>query len=284
MPISDNPNYSEGHFRRVYEHIIIHACEIAGFKAIRADDIINTNFIAIDIIKRIIESDMAICDLSSQNPNVLYELGIRQAFDKPVTLIKDSKTKRIFDIQGFRDFEYDENLRVDNVQLSIDSLAETIKLTYESNDSEINSLVTLLSLKPAEISKTKEITIDTELILNTLSSLERKIENIESSNNNRSSLKARSNEIYYSNNKFYGGIVDENIKEGEIKIGDYYTLPELRNLTVNELVYHDKFGLGKIISIDQIGSTAIKDLKGEIQFNDGVKKLLLRFAQLRKII
>ncbi|CAH0336012.1 hypothetical protein FVB9288_01684 [Flavobacterium sp. CECT 9288] len=286
MPISDNPNYSEGHFRRVYEHIIIPACEIAGFKAIRADDIINTNFIAIDIIKRIIESDMAICDLSSQNPNVLYELGIRQAFDKPVTLIKDSKTKRIFDIQGFRDFEYDENLRVDNVQLSIESLAETIKLTYESNDSEINSLVTLLSLKPAEISKTKEITIDTELILNTLSSLERKIENIESSNNNnnRSSLKTRSNEIYYATNKFYGGLVDENIKEGVFKIGDFYTLPELRNLTVNEQVFHDKFGLGKIISIDEVGSTAIKDLKGEIQFNDGVKKLLLRFARLRKII
>ena len=85
MPISNNENYSEGHFNRVYSHLIIPACELAGFKAVRADDIINTNYIAIDIIKRIIESDMAICDLSSQNPNVLYELGIRQAFNKPVT-------------------------------------------------------------------------------------------------------------------------------------------------------------------------------------------------------
>ena len=32
MPISNNENYSEGHFNRVYSHLIIPACELAGFK------------------------------------------------------------------------------------------------------------------------------------------------------------------------------------------------------------------------------------------------------------
>lgn len=85
MPISDSEDYTSGHFGRVYEHIIKPACELAGFKPIRADDIMTTNYIALDIIKNIIESEMAICDLSSRNPNVLYELGIRQAFNLPVT-------------------------------------------------------------------------------------------------------------------------------------------------------------------------------------------------------
>jgi hypothetical protein len=72
----------------------------------------NTNFIITDILKQIINSDMCICDLSSRNPNVLYELGLRHSFRLPVTLIRDSKTNRIFDIQGLRDIEYDDNLRV----------------------------------------------------------------------------------------------------------------------------------------------------------------------------
>ena len=74
---------------------------------------------------------MAICDLSSRNPNVLYELGIRQAFNKPVSLIKDAKTIRIFDIQGFRDIVYDESLRIDSVGETIENLAQNLTLTYE---------------------------------------------------------------------------------------------------------------------------------------------------------
>jgi hypothetical protein len=112
MPISDNTDYPAGHFTRVYEHIIKPACAIAEFEPVRADDIQSTNFIVLDIIKNILESEMAICDLSSKNPNVLYELGIRQAFNYPVTFTKDIKTKRIFDIQGFRDITYDESLRI----------------------------------------------------------------------------------------------------------------------------------------------------------------------------
>lgn len=172
MPISDNSNYPERHFYRVYEHIIIPACENAGFQPIRADDVINTNYIAIDVIRKIIESELVLCDLSSQNPNVLYELGIRQAFNKPVVLIKDKRTKRIFDIQGFRDFEYDETLRVDTVQSEIEKLSDILVSTYEEQNNDINSLVSLLSLSPAKIESKTEISKETKLILNSLSELD----------------------------------------------------------------------------------------------------------------
>jgi hypothetical protein len=98
MPISNHTDYETGHFDRVYEEIIRPAVEQAGFEPKRADDIKQTHIIIIDILKSIVDSDMAICDLSSLNPNVMYELGIRQMTKKPVVLIKDSKTKRIFDI------------------------------------------------------------------------------------------------------------------------------------------------------------------------------------------
>ena len=120
MPISDAEGYSIGHFNRVYQYLLRPAIEKAGFEAIRADEIEETNFIVLDIVQHLLSAEMCICDLSSKNPNVLYELGIRQAFNLPVCLIKDDLTSRIFDIQGFRDCEYSSSLRIDEVQDGID--------------------------------------------------------------------------------------------------------------------------------------------------------------------
>lgn len=280
MPISNNENYSEGHFNRVYNHLIIPACELAGFKAVRADDIINTNYIAIDIIKRIIESDMAICDLSSQNPNVLYELGIRQAFNKPVTLIKDRSTKRIFDIQGFRDFEYDENLRIDNVESEVENLAELIQNTYNSQGEEINSLVSLLSLTPAKLKENKKtISTESELILNTLSILERKISNIENRNNVNSDYKE------LISRKYYGGQFAEIIETENLptNVGEKLSRIEIANLKLGDKIYHPKFGFGEIISKEQLGNS-IGKFRGEVKFDIGIKKLLLEMSNLRKVL
>ena len=83
-----------GRSNRVYEHLLKPRCSKAGFTPIRADEVAKTNYIIIDILRKIIESDLVLCRHSASNPNVLYELGIRQAFNKPVTLVKDSKLKK----------------------------------------------------------------------------------------------------------------------------------------------------------------------------------------------
>lgn len=272
MPISDHENYSEGHFLRVYEHLIFPACENAGFIPIRADDILNTNYIAIDILKKIVESEMVLCDLSSQNPNVLYELGIRQAFNKPVVFIKDKLTKRIFDIQGFRDYEYDENLRIDTVQNDISILTDIIKSTYKGTEDSVNSLISLLGISPAKIDKHTEISKDTELILNGLSTLEKRISSLESNKKviERSTLVS-------TNQKFSGGGA---IYPDNDRIGERYTLEELLKLKNGDLVYHTKFGLGEVESMDVSG----RNKKGIIIFNGtGSKTLLLSFAPLFKV-
>ena len=119
MPISDTDDYPSGHFNRVYLHLLRPAIEKAGFEATRADEIQETNFIVLDIVQHLLSAEMCICDLSSKNPNVLYELGIRQAFNLPVCLIKDDLTSSIFDIQGFRECEYSSSLRIDEFQKEI---------------------------------------------------------------------------------------------------------------------------------------------------------------------
>lgn len=172
MPISDHPDYAPGHFKRVYEYIIKPACQKAGYEAIRADDTVKTNDIVSDIIKKIIDSDMAICDMSSRNPNVFYELGLRHAFNLKTTLIKDKKTSRAFDIAGLRSVEYDESLRVDEVNNAIETLVKAIKETEVMGTNEANSTIQLLGLSaPAKKVEIKAMSGENAAIMGEIRSL-----------------------------------------------------------------------------------------------------------------
>lgn len=175
MPIADVPSYESGHFNRVYQHLIAPACRKAGFKPIRADEVNSSNMIVLDILKKIVECDMAICDLSSRNPNVLYELGLRQAFNKKTVLIKDKITTSPFDVQAFRYAEYDNSLRIDYVQNEITSLSASIKATYEAQD-DINSIVQLLQIEPANIGEMTKLSSQETVILSAINDLKMRMD------------------------------------------------------------------------------------------------------------
>jgi hypothetical protein len=156
MPISDQPGYDSGHFGKVYEDIFKPACTLAGYKATRADDVKQSNLIHLDILKRVVHSPMAICDLSSRNPNVLFELGLRQAFDKPTILVKDEETPDIFDIAPIRYTTYHRALRYREVLADQKAVAEAIRSTRDSTGQphNVNSLIRLLELSaPAKITE-----------------------------------------------------------------------------------------------------------------------------------
>ena len=172
MPISDVDGYDAGHFDRVYEHLIKPACEMAGFNAIRADKNNKSNYIVVDILKQIINSDMAICDLSARNSNVFFELGLRQAFNLKTVLVKDQKTPRSFDISGLRCVDYSETLRVDDVKKNIELISKSLKETHEAKDGDIYSLVQLLAVEgPAKLPTNIKLSEDSNIILSEIRSL-----------------------------------------------------------------------------------------------------------------
>lgn len=148
MPISDSSGYDSGHFLRVYEDIFKPACVGAGFNPVRADDVKQTNLIHLDILQRIIESPVAICDLSSRNPNVLFELGLRQAFDKPTVLVREVGTPDIFDIAPLRYTQYRKELKYREVIEDQEAIKEAISATVESAErgDGVNSIIRILSL------------------------------------------------------------------------------------------------------------------------------------------
>ncbi|MCG6265984.1 hypothetical protein [Vibrio furnissii] len=155
MPIADQKGYDDGHFTLVYEDIIKPAIIAAGMEVeqARADEVKNSNLIHLDILRKVIESDIAICDMSSRNPNVFYELGMRQAFDKPTVLIRDEDTMVPFDINGLRYVEYKKGMRHRDVVKAVADLTSTLKATYEKKDdkSEVNSLIRLMDLTAAKV-------------------------------------------------------------------------------------------------------------------------------------
>lgn len=177
MPISNPDGYEPGHFQRVYEDLFIPACDAAGYRAVRADEVRQTNLIHLDVLQKIIESPMALCDLSSRNPNVLFELGLRQAFDKPVVLVQEVGTPPIFDINPLRYASYRREMLYRQVIEDQREITDTIKETRQAigNNKSINSIVKLLSLTHgaslANISEGEKESAFLQLIMNEISNL-----------------------------------------------------------------------------------------------------------------
>lgn len=178
MPISDPKDYENGHFKRVYEDIIKPACASAGFNAIRADEIEETDMIHVSILKRIIEAPMSICDLSTRNPNVLFELGLRQAFDKPVVLIQENDTPRIFDVSILRAYEYSRDLKYHKVlenQAAITKILEGTEKAFVTGTGT-NSITKLLAISGA--AKIEPVNDPTEKVNVLIQSMQVQIENL----------------------------------------------------------------------------------------------------------
>lgn len=82
----------EKHFEHVLEQLIVPAVEKAGFKPIlpkmEGSDVIHAS-----IIRHLEEAPLVLCDISSLNPNVMLELGIRTSLNKPVCIVRDDLTR-----------------------------------------------------------------------------------------------------------------------------------------------------------------------------------------------
>lgn len=175
MPISDPPEYENGHFKKVYEDIFKPACIEAKLNPIRADDVKETGMIHIDILQKLLNSSMAICDLSSHNPNVLFELGVRQAFDMPTVLVQEEGTKPIFDISPLKYCPYRKNHLYREVLEDQKNLAIFLKKTSESlkEGKIVNSIVKLLNIKKAAMEEdaTDNVSVAYSYILSEINQL-----------------------------------------------------------------------------------------------------------------
>ena len=219
MPISDVDGYPKGHFNRVYDYIIVPACKQEGYEPIRADATSKSNVIIVDILRNILECDMAICDLSSRNPNVFYELGFRQAFNMKTVLMKDDQTDRPFDVSTIRSINYESSLRIDLVNKTITELTKALKETNEMSEKEPNSLLKLLSIdNPAKLPDRQKLSLDSSLILQAIQDLSMDMHRSMNQKRIIDGGNARSNEVMLPNGQIakIGDHIFDNKKKMEI--------------------------------------------------------------------
>ena len=110
MPISEIDGCSESHWADV-RGIIDQAVEQAGFVPNLVSEADDVGIIHKRIIQNLYDNPIVVCDVSGKNPNVMFELGIRLAFDKPTIIIKDDKTSYSFDTSSIEHIEYPRDLR-----------------------------------------------------------------------------------------------------------------------------------------------------------------------------
>lgn len=132
MPIATmSPEYTAEHWEDV-RAIIDAAIERAGFEPRIVSDSEDSTIIHKSIINNIYNDEIIVCDVSNKNANVMFELGMRLAFNKPVVIIKDDKTGYSFDTSNIEHVGYRKDLRHNTVEKFISDLSRKIKATYEA--------------------------------------------------------------------------------------------------------------------------------------------------------
>jgi hypothetical protein len=132
MPISSCDGCSESHWSDILE-ILNESIEEAGFEPKLVSNADDVGIIHKRIIQNLYDNPIVVCDVSGKNPNVMFELGLRLAFDKPTVIIKDEKTSYSFDTSGIEHLEYPRDLRFATIVEFKAKLSQKIKATHQKS-------------------------------------------------------------------------------------------------------------------------------------------------------
>lgn len=109
MPFGTKPdaNGTPIHFDLIYTRLIKPALELAGLDVIRADEEQRAGDIRLDMFQELLMADLVLADLTIDNPNVWYELGVRHALRcRGVVLVQGLRNTNPFDTYTDRKLVY----------------------------------------------------------------------------------------------------------------------------------------------------------------------------------
>lgn len=109
MPISSIEDCSARHWEEV-KNILIDAISSAEYEANLVSDADDSGVIQKRIIQNLYSNEIVVCDVSCKNPNVMFELGMRLAFDKPTIIVMDNMTDYSFDTASIEHLIYPRDL------------------------------------------------------------------------------------------------------------------------------------------------------------------------------
>lgn len=131
------------------------------------------------IIQNLYENEIVICDVSGKNPNVMFELGIRLAFDKPTIIIKDDCTPYSFDTGIIEHLCYPRDLTYWKILNFKNALKDKILSTLDKARKDPEYSTFLKNFGEFKVAKLKTKTVpQNEFILESLKELKAEVARI----------------------------------------------------------------------------------------------------------
>lgn len=142
-------------FEEVEKNLVGPALDTIGAEGRTTGEILEAGNIRIDMFQQLLIADIVIADITTNNPNAFYELGIRHALQEKRTFLVRAKLPRQrtvdelkevdvpFDLKTDRYFEYDPA----NPGASLQELTEALRETAASNRQDSPVFLSLPNLK-----------------------------------------------------------------------------------------------------------------------------------------
>jgi hypothetical protein len=176
-PIADMSDYGAAHWIAVHS-ILEEAAAAVGYDIRIVSESDTAGIILNHIVTNLYSDPMVICDVSGRNPNVMFELGMRIAFERPVIVIADDTTPFSFDISPLKHFTYPRSLRyADMVKFKADIGTAIISTLAAFNEPTHRGY--LQQFGPIEATKLPTQQISVEGMAADLAALRRSISAIE---------------------------------------------------------------------------------------------------------
>jgi hypothetical protein len=102
------------------------------FRVERADRVALPGLIDEQVIGRILTATICIADLTTLNPNVFYEIGIRHSIGRPIIHIHEESEQIPFDISAYRSIKFSRK-RVTDIKNARKSLRQAVDAALASN-------------------------------------------------------------------------------------------------------------------------------------------------------
>jgi hypothetical protein len=121
--------------KTAYDYSIKNICEKHNLDIRRADEIFTTNPIYDDIVKEIRDASIIIVDISDDNPNVYYELGMAHTLKQNQTIIitQGGFDNTPFDISHFRIIKYKDSIQgKEQLEKQLDLTLKNLLKDYKS--------------------------------------------------------------------------------------------------------------------------------------------------------
>lgn len=262
MPISSIDGCSAEHWAEVKAIICdaIESIKSPSFAVRLVSDADDVGVIQKRIVHGVYSSDIVICDVSGKNPNVMFELGMRLAFDKPTILIKDDKTDYSFDTSVIEHITYPRDLRFSRIVSFKNSLIDKVSATYRASKENPEHSTFLKNFGQFNVANLAETVAPADkLVLEMMSDLQSEFSRLRRSIDPAFSRRNKSSISLDMEDRIMNEIISYRIKKGVDK-------------------YSDLFGDSDMYRELEVSVEAPKHFGSPQEFNEAVDRVLKRIA------